>query len=62
MPSYAVNWMQRMASDVGQRAFLRALGVAGLSAGLVVSAGVLLKPLGAIDHLRGMASQLCVVN
>lgn len=49
-----------MPADLGQRAFLRAIGVAGLSAALVVSAGMLLQPLGAFAHLRGMASELCV--
>jgi Zn-dependent protease with chaperone function len=52
--------MPPMPTDIGQRAFLRALGVAGSSAALVVSAGVLLQPLGAFAHLRGMATELCV--
>lgn len=49
-----------MQADIGQQAFRHALAIAVASAGLVAAAGVLLLPLGAIDHLRGMASQLCV--
>jgi beta-lactamase regulating signal transducer with metallopeptidase domain len=52
--------MRRMPADIGQRAFVRALAVAGISAGFVASAGLLLHPLGAIDHLRAMATELCV--
>ena len=49
-----------MQADIGQRAFRRALAIAAASAGLVAAAGILLVPLGAIDHLRGMATELCV--
>lgn len=49
-----------MPTDIGQRAFLQAISVASCSAALVVSAGVLLQPLGAFAHLRGMATELCV--
>jgi beta-lactamase regulating signal transducer with metallopeptidase domain len=52
--------MPPMPTDIGQRAFLRALGTAGCAAGLVIAAGALLQPLGAFAHLRGMATQLCV--
>lgn len=49
-----------MPTDIGQRAFRRAIAVAGCGAALVVSAGVLLQPLGAFAHLRGMATELCI--
>lgn len=49
-----------MQADLGQRAFRRALAITGASAALVAAAAALLLPLGAIDHLRGMASELCI--
>lgn len=47
-------------ADIGQQAFRRALALAAAGAAVVIAAGMLLVPLGAIDHLRGMASELCV--
>jgi len=46
--------------DQGSRAFRRALTIALTLATLVGHVAVLLVPLGAFAHLRGMMSQLCV--